>query len=721
MQSTQPLTPAVKHRLGYWDLMEAIDGTVSSEWEMAIESTPTHSGFEAASLDEDLSKDASNSELSQLLDFIHQGPRLQAVFDFTEALYHPTLHQEIRVLKLAPGRYEQPLIAALEHINLEFESFAANERGWRRPADFGLSFSKNKKVPYTAISYCWGDADFVCPILVSEHYKTITRTLDDILRHLRDEYKPVTVWVDQLCIDQTSDTDKGNQVKLMDLVYGRARNTVIWLGREAGREAFAALRKLALDTTGVRPELSAEEIAEYRNPSGMWAEYAQGTKDLRSLLNKPWFQRTWIIQEAVLSVNVHFMAGHDTITWEDFAGDCVKTVTFGIFDDDVNMHTDKIKGRKSGWVAAAALYSARSSNTGGSMLFWLVETRYARVTHPVDKIYGILGLCEQNDIIPDYTKPAEQLYWEVALHLLRPRLAELERKAWKVSPQKIVEFLCCVDHDTNPGTSKLPSWAPDWSQPRFTTPLAYGLACLSYYPSSSVTRRRNFFLSGCEKRLSITARAAGHVTHVSDIFLDTELTMDITPTNNASLRNCIEFIGNPDVSKVYDQHDLWKTFCSTLVAGKDHTGFQKCPEDYIETLSFLCDLTTARSPTFAGQTYSTRQKKPIGRGGLTVNHFAKGTNSRRFESLKGAYQNALLNRRLCWTDTGHLALVSRFTRRGDMLFMIPGAVVPFILRRLEEGKYILIGECYAISLMSESEGESAREVALWEYSTVDIV
>ncbi|KAM3425703.1 hypothetical protein BST61_g7640 [Cercospora zeina] len=49
---------------------------------------------------------------------------------------------------------------------------------------------------------CWGDDNFIRPITLSGHPKMITITLDTILRHLRDPSKEITLWADQLCINQ---------------------------------------------------------------------------------------------------------------------------------------------------------------------------------------------------------------------------------------------------------------------------------------------------------------------------------------------------------------------------------------------------------------------------------------------------------------------------------------------------------------------------------------
>lgn len=377
-----------------------------------------------------------------------------------------------------------------------------------------------------------------------------------------------------------------------------------------------------------------------------------------------------------------------------------------------------VKARKSGLEAAAAIYSLKA-DLPASMLWWLVETRYALVTQPVDKIYGMLGVCKRSQIVPDYSKSMEDLYCEVALHELQD-LIQHQYVSQQPTPYPATHFLCCVDHDTDPATAKsvLPSWVPDWSQPRLTTSFAYSTASLSYYPSGETMGLWTYSLS--DRTLLYLASPFGCIASLSIEFVDAKLSLDVS--ENVSLRHCIEFFTELYASTCYGGSGLWKDFCSTLVAGKDHTGLCKSPEDYIEALSFLCDLVSARSqsPTFTDQTYTARQKKPIGRGGLTSNHFSKGRLGRTFQSLKGAYKNAVLHRRLCWTDTGYVALVPRFTRKGDIIFHFLGCVVPFVLRQIEgqSDRYILIGECYMASFV---DGSLGKERSPQEYATISIV
>jgi hypothetical protein len=68
-------------------------------------------------------------------------------------------------------------------------------------------------------------------------------------------------------------------------------------------------------------------------------------------------------------------------------------------------------------------------------------------------------------------------------------------------------------------------------------------------------------------------------------------------------------------------------------------------------------------------------------------------------------------------SSGILALVPRYAREGDVVFHFLGCVVPFVLRRVDGQKYVLVGESYASSLM----GGSIHGWSSEEYRTIMMV
>jgi hypothetical protein len=72
---------------------------------------------------------------------------------------------------------------------------------------------------------------------------------------------------------------------------------------------------------------------------------------------------------------------------------------------------------------------------------------------------------------------------------------------------------------------------------------------------------------------------------------------------------------------------------------------------------------------------------------------------------------ASASRRFAGTDQGFAGWVPQDARAGDVVAVLYGSRVPFVLRRVEDGKYRLVGECYIHGLMA---GEATTIMAPWD-------
>ncbi|KAF2741727.1 heterokaryon incompatibility, partial [Sporormia fimetaria CBS 119925] len=82
---------------------------------------------------------------------------------------------------------------------------------------------------YAALSYVWGspgDDQLLC----QGKLLPITRNCYSAIWHLRKKLGSFFIWVDAVCIDQTNDKEKEQQMALMEKIYANAKNVYIWLG-----------------------------------------------------------------------------------------------------------------------------------------------------------------------------------------------------------------------------------------------------------------------------------------------------------------------------------------------------------------------------------------------------------------------------------------------------------------------------------------------------------
>ena len=115
---------------------------------------------------------------------------------------------------------------------------------------------------YDALSYTWGTNDPVQKIIIrtpkeesigtgkSRLQSIVTGTiikkrvyvrpnLEDALRQFRDTQEDVLLWIDALCINQSDQEEKSRQVARMAEIYSRARDVLIWLGKEYNASSTA--------------------------------------------------------------------------------------------------------------------------------------------------------------------------------------------------------------------------------------------------------------------------------------------------------------------------------------------------------------------------------------------------------------------------------------------------------------------------------------------------
>ena len=92
----------------------------------------------------------------------------------------------------------------------------------------GVSLDSNQK--YEAISYCWGDPTLVSHVECDDGLIPITKSCAEVLQRFRHKNTIRVLWIDAICIDQSSKGEIDYQVLLMGELYEKARGTLIWLG-----------------------------------------------------------------------------------------------------------------------------------------------------------------------------------------------------------------------------------------------------------------------------------------------------------------------------------------------------------------------------------------------------------------------------------------------------------------------------------------------------------
>lgn len=152
----------------------------------------------------------------------------------------------------------------------------------------------------------------------------VTDNLYNALVHLREVDKPRTLWADAVCINQSDPQEHAEQVTRMQNVYARASKVIVWLGADSeddmnAKHHFAIARHIAQRFS----ESAGEESFgwSYKHFEDIYRDSRHapytGTREpvYRAefpVFQNPWFQRTWVFQEAFNARSVLVQCGSET-------------------------------------------------------------------------------------------------------------------------------------------------------------------------------------------------------------------------------------------------------------------------------------------------------------------------------------------------------------------------------------------------------------------------
>jgi hypothetical protein len=262
--------------------------------------------------------------------------------------------------------------------------------------------SVSSSTSFEALSYCWGDQSITKDILVEGYRFPVTTNLYAALHSLRSEIWARPMWIDAICINQSSVAEQESQIKLMRDIYQQADGVVIWLGPskpETGL-AFELLRSLepsgtgdllfgTQPMTGREPQLQNEAIDIIRrlvisNPEKM--ECVQIF--FSDVLTRDWWRRVWILQEAALARSLVVKCGDQELEWDHFWGVAYDIGLAFQFLGNL-MQAEARNKRSSDLERVHSIQSLRSMISGGYQLpvsDLVVFSRMRRATSAKDMI-----------------------------------------------------------------------------------------------------------------------------------------------------------------------------------------------------------------------------------------------------------------------------------------------------------------------------------------------
>ena len=180
------------------------------------------------------------------------------------------------------------------------------------------------KDKFIGASYVWGPAEPSHTILVNRCIFSVRANLYGFLRALRAQQgsKKLYLWIDAICIDQSSIGERSSQVQQMGSLYSNAKCVYAWLGPDTHDAAW--LFSQAGHRNDIFRRLTSLRSTLKPPPRGLYYskhERANAEREARRLLASlvsiascQYWTRIWIVQELLLARQVFFYSGSHSMS-----------------------------------------------------------------------------------------------------------------------------------------------------------------------------------------------------------------------------------------------------------------------------------------------------------------------------------------------------------------------------------------------------------------------
>ncbi|KAH7251404.1 heterokaryon incompatibility protein-domain-containing protein [Fusarium tricinctum] len=596
-----------------------------------------------------------------------------------------------RLISLEPGHSDDPLLIRL------------------------LNTTLHNTESYEAISYVWGDASKSGSVQILDNEEDIevridiTHNCQAALKSLRRVDSPRVLWIDSICINQSSSAEKTHQLNLMAHIYKNASQVLVYLGEGT-----------AVSDTAMKFIRELDEPSDYGNRNTM-DETQSDKQDERTavnhLLESPWFYRVWVLQEITFAQKATVICGSQQVDWDSFK----------------EFHHWNVSER---WVKRPP-YSVSYS----ALLKTLKDTRFCGATDPRDRLYAILPLIDREH--DEMVSKMAEFDWGFdeketqEIHLRQQRLAiqpNYNHSVTQVYTNLAIELLRSIGLDLltfvvgEPLTNDLPSWVPDWttSSPYWVAkapkvprqkpfagfpegPLNLIWGWKNVHPHLISTWAISEYGSSSDKtstQLHIRAVRIGTITKAGDIC---DIGKDYFPISQwASLMPDESYLEKVDESNPYYHDSYLSPFAMTLALGD--IVYPRAVRDVIKYVRRYNGENLEQKenewPAFGIPSQDEKERIPL---------------SERF-SYGPSYEKQALwilkhsdGKRMVVMDDGSIGLAPDRAEVGDVVFVVQGASVPFVLRALGRDSEVSedsVEKCY--SLVGEAVVLGVMDGEIWE-------
>ncbi len=569
---------------------------------------------------------------------------------------------------------------------------------------------------YEAISYTWGDLTSRRSIIIDDCELMVTLNAFDVLQQRATFWKVRTIWIDSICINQDDEYEKSVQVPLMREIYSRASSVLVWLGSQPDSRiamGFIANLNRRLRFGGLKGS-ELKTILQIGTTSPKWPA-------LFTLLNHPYWTRSWIIQEIAVAKTVNIFYGNAILSWDYFAStiEMLHTQDVGglFIVSSVVAPPRTMPFRGAGCIRSISrIRSTIERQSSMELIELLYYSAKSDATLAKDKIFALLGMADtatQLALSGMYRREVQDTFVAATRFLFSQR-----------DPLRVL-YHAGIGHPRK--TPGLPSWTVDWSSPSgsrnfWSIPelLPYrasgaSVLQLSVHPTLPLIEIRG-------QRIDEMGERYGRVWY--DIAMDETSSLREKAQNRMlaqqdaiSIINSLESTGGLYRNGQSREEALWRT-----LIGDRGGGTRPAPSYYRESYEASQRIFAVARGTILGEELSNNILDEI-YPGIPREHLpakvqADDVTARKFHEGMGG---GLHQRKFALSKKeGYFMLVPELAKPGDLICIFVGAQTPFLVRQvggngMGDQRYELVGECYVHGIM---DGEVVSEEDLQTFILV---
>jgi hypothetical protein len=556
---------------------------------------------------------------------------------------------------------------------------------------------------FEALSYTWGNlSQDRLSIRVVESWGDkytytelrVTRNLYAALKRLRCLSTSRILWIDQICIDQSnkrgSVAERNLQVLFMKNIYQTAQKVIVWLGDDDADTPIIAemLRRLptapddAVTDSKILQRLDQEVLYWIIHYETCTDGHAKDRRQaLIRFLNRQWFGRAWVYQEAVVAADLKVVLGSFS-----FSFDLLVRLIYGTYTlvkEEPDRITSQALKKTKAYGTLRLMWDDRNRLHNRETLdllsiLWCAR-KYLQASDPRDMVYSFLGVQNlEYEVAPDYSMKVtlRDAFTTLACNMIR-------------STEDLRILQCIVPSTRASGNSPrdiFPSWVPNWSENVFlggapiVTP---GLRC----SFNACRNRKHTWNEGDRKELHVEAHIIDQVRKVIPYESNTTYFEFLKPALRLD--------------------DLVALVQSELKDSRHITSrsYVNLPATLLRTL--LLDGAFSLEQNIEGRMaeflriYNLDQPRIGSDDDLLLHRYLRTLAAVAFGKKVFV--------------TGHLDIGLAYPniREGDLVVIIHGCKTPCILRQSSKGlsRFEFLGQCYLDGWMY---GDSLREKKWWQ-------